>query len=136
MRKFTLILLFLLAVMAQAEPTMTLADVASFDSSHIGYAGSASPNFDAFKAELARGEKAAPLFEKLLKQGKPAAKIYSALGLYSLDKERGMAALESLRSDDTPLRTMSGCMMDETTVGKVATELLQNNGEAIGVYVR
>lgn len=136
MRKLMVILFSLLALLAQAETPLSLAEVSSFDNSHIGMAGSPSPNFAAFQSEVNRGDKAAPLFEKLLQEGKPAARIYAALGLYSLDRSRGLAALESLKSDPSKVRTTNGCMTDETTVGEAVTELLANDGEAITIYVR
>ncbi len=135
MRCFTLILMLFLSLGALAEASLSLAEVYSFDNSHIGAAGSPSPNYEAFKAELSRGKGAEANFQGLLKDGRPAAKIYAALGLYSLDKLRGVAALESLRDDSSPVRTMSGCMVDESTVGEVARELLANDGEAVGIYV-
>ena len=133
MRK--LILILFLAVVSHAETALTLANVESFDNSHIGYAGSPSPNYDAFRAEYQKGQKALPTFEKLVKEGKPAAKIYSAIGLYGLDKKRGLAALQSLKSDQAEVRTMNGCEQMDTTVGEVVKELLVDNGENLQYWV-
>lgn len=132
MRK--LILILFLAVIANADP-LTLANVESFDNSRIGYAGTPSPNYEAFRAEYAKGPKALPTFEKLLKEGKPAAKIYAAIGLYGLDNKRGLAALQSLKSDTTAVRTMNCCEQMDTTVGEVVSELLVDNGENLQYWL-
>lgn len=131
-RPFILVFTVLLAVWASAEPeSPTLAQVQRFDSSHIGYAGSASPNYEAFRAEVARGEAARPVFEEILEQGPPAARIYAAIGLYGLDKERGMAALEGLKSDRAAVTIMTGCMQWETTVAEVVTGLLADGAQGL-----
>jgi hypothetical protein len=97
-----------MSVFAHADSVLPLAEVNRVDSSAIGYAGSASPNYEAFKAELARGEAARPLFEKLIKEGTPAAKIYSAMGLYGLDQRQGRQALVALQNDKSKLELMTG----------------------------
>jgi hypothetical protein len=124
-----------LAALAEPAQQISLAEVGRFDSSLIGFGATPSPNFEAFQMARARGAEAAPLFEKLLKQGSPAARLYSAIGLYGLDRARGVAALESLRSDQARVETMEGCMMHETTVGGVAVELLAGGGEALRSYL-
>ena len=94
-----------------------------------------SQNYQAFRAEVERGEAAAPLFEELLKTGTPAAKLYSALGLYHLDRERGVKALQSLSGDTTKVSEMNGCMVDETTVGATAKMLLGDNEAVARAYL-
>ena len=136
MRHLALILMILLGSVAWAATDLPLAEVSRFDGSAIGYAGSPSPSYAAFAAELEKGAAARPLFEQTLKEGTPAARLYAALGLYSLDKERGTAALQSLCSDSSPLQTMHGCLMSDTTVGAMAAELLKNDGEAAQGYLR
>ena len=136
MPRLILILLLLLAVIANAQTTsLTLANVESFDNSNIGYAGTPSPNYEAFRAEYKKGQKALPIFEKLLKEGKPAARIYAAIGLYGLDKNRGQAALQSLKTDTTAVRTMNCCEQTDTTVGEVVTELLVDNGQNLHYWL-
>lgn len=134
----TRLMIFLLTAMClagHAETTLKLAEVARFDASAIGYAAAASPNYQAFRVELNRGEAARPLFEELLERGTPAAKLYSALGLYHLDRARGSLALEKLKGDKAPVSGMSGCMMEEATVGQMAAELLKDNGSATRAYL-
>lgn len=135
MKKLMILLFALMSFAAFGESQVKLAEVSRFDGRAIGYAGTASPNYEAFRAELARGEAAAPLFEELLKSGPPAAKLYAALGLYRLDQSRGVQALESLRNDTTPVSGMSGCLMEQSTVGKMAAELLKDNAAAAQSYL-
>lgn len=134
MRKL-MILMLVLSLGALAEPTLNLAKVTSFDSRATGYGGTESSNYKAFRSELERGAQAAPLFAELLANGSPEARLYSALGLYHLDKSRGVAALENLRTDSSPLRTLSGCLGFQSTVGATARGLLKNDGQAIAAYL-
>lgn len=111
-----------------------LARVSGFDTVATGFAGTKSDNYKTFEAELARGAKAAPVFEKALKEGTPAARLYAAVGLFKLDEGRGKAALESLRSDGARVWSTEGCDREETTVGAMATRLLKNAPQAMGAY--
>lgn len=131
-----LIVTLLLSVWASAGPELpALALVDRFDDSHIGYAGSASPNYDAFRAEYGRGNAARPVFEKILEKGTPAARIYAAIGLYGLDKTRGMEVLQEMKADKAPVTAMSGCMQWETTVGELVTELLADDAQGLRGYL-
>lgn len=125
----------LMMLMTMAWAALPLGQVQRFDNRAIGFAGGESPNYEAFRAELAKGAAARPQFERLIKEGSPAARIYSAIGLYSLDKAAGTKALQNLKADTAPLKTMNGCLMNDTTVGKTASELLANGGEEIQFYL-
>ncbi len=131
--KKSFVMVLMLVTMAWAAPS--LGQVGRFDNRAIGYAGGESPNYEAFRTELAKGASARPEFERLVKEGSPAARIYSAIGLYSLDKAAGTKALEGLKADSSPLKTMNGCLMNDTTVGKTAQGLLANGGEEIQFYL-
>lgn len=135
MRICILALLALMSLSAHAESTLKLSEVVRFDGRAVGYAATESQNYQAFRAEVERGEAAAPLFEELLKTGTPAAKLYSALGLYHLDRERGVKALQSLSGDTTKVSEMNGCMVDETTVGATAKMLLGDNEAVARAYL-
>ena len=135
MKRLWICLVALLTMAAHGESKLKLSDVARFDASAIGYAAAKSPNYEAFLAELSRGDAAIPEFEALLKDGTAAAKLYSAIGLYHFDKARGVAALETLRGDSTPVTGMAGCMMEQATVGSMAEELLKDDGIATRAYL-
>lgn len=135
MRHLIVILLATLGLAAQAEPTLKLAEVTRFDSSVIGYAASASPNYEAFRQALRQGEAAAPLFAELLKTGTPAAKLYSAIGLYHLDQKRGVQALQSLSDSSEPVSSLMGCLMNQSTVGETAKELLKDGQAGVRTYL-
>ncbi len=135
MKRLLIFLLTAMTLTVHAETQLKLAEVERFDASAIGYAAAASPNYKAFRAELNRGKAAVPLFEELLERGTPAAKLYSALGLYHFDKTRGVRALEGLKGDSAPVSGMSGCMMEQATVGEMAAELLKDGGSATRAYL-
>lgn len=128
--KRVLFVMLLLSSLCLGQQVLTLDKVTQFDDLATGVAGSKSGNYLAFEAEVERGDKAAPLFEELLKSGPPAARLYAAVGLWNLDKARGKAALESLTADTSEVDRMSGCMVMRTTVGATAKEILKD-GSAV-----
>lgn len=135
MRHLIVILFAALSLAAHAEPTLKLAEVSRFDTNAIGYAASASPNYEAFRRALGQGEAAAPLFAELLKTGTPAAKLYSAIALYHLDQKRGVQALESLSDSSETVSSLMGCLMNQSTVGEIAKGLLKDGQAGVRAYL-
>lgn len=129
-----ILVLFLLATGVQAAPSLELAQVTRFDGSHVGYAGSASPNYEAFRAVFNQGQQARAIFEKTLQDGTPAAKVYSAIGLYHIDPEAGIKALSALQGDSSDLESLNGCLALRTTVSELATEFLADR-RALTAYL-
>ncbi len=97
-----------------------MAEVKEFHGSSIGFGSAPSPYYYKFQAEAAKGEGAIPLLEQLVLDGTPAARLYAALALYSIDNDRGIDALESLKGDTSPLVTLFDCTRGGGTVGEFA----------------
>lgn len=125
--------LFALAIgsLAQSE----LATTTRFEAPAIGVAATKGAGYLAFQTELQRGAEAQPLFQDLLQHGTPAARLYAALGLYSLDRERGLQALQNLTSDASEVTSYNGCEAEVTTVGAVAKSFLGDDGATIRYYL-
>lgn len=109
-----------------AEP---LAEVKEFHGSSIGFGSAPSPYYYKFQAEAAKGESAVPLLEQLLLDGTPAARLYAALALYSIDNDRGVRALESLKGDPSHVVTLFDCTRGGSTVGELAAAALDAYGK-------
>lgn len=120
--KLLIALLFLMTLPTGAEPKFE--DVPALHTSAVGYAGTESEVYKSFRAVLNKGEKARPIFQRCLKSGTPAAKLYSAIGLYKLDPEEGKAALKSLADSEEKVPYMRGCIVSTQTVGELATNML------------
>lgn len=116
---------FLCLLLGASAQELSLAEVTRFDSRATGYAGVESVSFLAFKREVERGAEARALFNRLLREGPPAAQLYAAVGLYNLDTSEGTEALRSLLKNTSPVGTSEGCDVEETTVAAVAQRLLE-----------
>jgi hypothetical protein len=103
--------------------TLAKADTLAFGG--VGFVGTILPEtaaFDALSAQIERGDGDAlrPELERLLTKATPAGKLYAALLLARLDPEAGRATWQRLAGDRSPVRTFSGCVMGQTTVGEYA----------------
>ena len=97
----------------------------------VGYAGQKSDTYKVFATALKQGQRSKPLFQKCLKGGTPAAKLYGALGLYSLDPREGREALAQLRGDSNEVSMLKGCILERSTVGELAEKLLSKEKNSL-----
>lgn len=136
MKQIFVIVMALLALSAAvaAQGTAALGEAKRFESRAVGEGGTTSETWLAFKRELEKGAEARPVFERWLRQGSPAARLYSAIGLYKLQPLRGTEALRELLRDTSAVITVDGCEVEETTVDQVAKRLL-DRPEDIRGYV-
>ena len=124
MPNLRLIIIALLFATILPVSAQEFADVPALHTFAVGYGGTESKVYKSFRAVLDKGEKAKPIFRQCLKTGSPAAKLYSAIGLYKLDPKEGTTALKSLASSDEQVPVMQGCIVSTYTVGEVASDLL------------
>lgn len=122
-----LLILALLSLPALSQPTFT-----SLDARATGYGGGKSENYLAFERLLDQGPGARDQFEQLLKEGNGAGRLYAALGLWSLDPDRGRQAMTNLLQDREKVRLMVGCLGTEAEVREVANELLSDRPSMVG----
>ena len=128
MRNFLGTVLMILALLGLPAMAHTeFATVPALHASHVGYAGTESEIHKSFRAVLEKGDAAKPISQECLKSGTPAAKLYSAIGLYRLDVEEGKKALMSLVENQEPVPVMQGCIVSNETVGGVARDFLSGN---------
>lgn len=134
-RIFALLLTLLwLAAPATAHSDETLAQVTRFDTRATGGAGDESSSYLAFRHEVSKGEKALPLYYQLLIEGSPPARLYAAIGLYSLDVKEGKRALRVLWDDPSQVTITDGLGRQDTTVGLVAQRIFAEP-EYVGLYL-
>lgn len=131
MPKLKLIVIALLFATILPVSAQEFADVPALHTFAVGYAGTESKVYKSFRAVLDKGEEAKPIFRQCLKTGSPAAKLYSAIGLYKLDPQEGTTALKSLASSDEKVPVMQGCIVSTYTVGEVASDLLSPNPQLL-----
>jgi hypothetical protein len=123
-----LLLLILLAIPGGAQELISSTEL---HTSAVGFAGQKSPTFQSFENVLKQGESAETVFIKCLKDGTPAARLYGAIGLFSLDKEKGQKALQSLSGDHDTVTLFQGCIKSNHEVGELATALLKEDGRTV-----
>ena len=87
MPKIKMIILALVFATILPVSAQEFSDVPALHTFAVGYAGAESKVYQSFRAVLDKGEAARPIFRRCLKTGSPAAKLYSAIGLYKLDFE-------------------------------------------------
>ena len=119
--------------LSSATWSQELLSVKELHTFATGYAGSKSATYQIFEQELNKAEAARPVFEKCLKSGTPAAKLYGAMGLYSLDAAEGKEALKRLAKSEGKVKVLSGCILSEYKVSEVADELL-NSEDGLSVH--
>ena len=129
LRKFVFLFCFsLLFTGGSAEELLTTTEL------HVrstGYGGAESATYKVFAATLAKGESSRAVFEECLKDGPAAAKLYGAIGLYHLDPEAGRQALLNLRTDQSKVKLLQGCIMSEQRVGDLAAQLLSEDNNTL-----
>lgn len=134
-RIFALLLILLwLATQATAQNTTALAQVTQFDARSSAESGSESASYMAFRHEVSKREKALPLYYQLLIEGSPAARLYAAIGLYSVDVKEGKRALRVLWDDPSRVTISDGLGRQDTTVGLVAQRIFAEP-EYVGLYL-
>jgi hypothetical protein len=128
----TLILLLGLFFMTAAS-AQELVNSPALHVRATGYAGSKSATYLVFEKALQQGAESRPLYLKCLAEGTPAAKLYGALGLYALNRADGQEALRWLSKDDSKVPFMSGCLLSEEQVSRLAEELLSDEPNTLSV---
>lgn len=123
MRVFLLVLLLAGAAVA-AEP-----DFPTFDSSAV--AGKTSWVYKGFEKMLQQGEASREQFWQMVREGKPAARLYGAVGLWHLNPIDGKAALEELVDDEDNVICRSGAFSYRKSVGWAARQLLDDKPDGI-----
>jgi hypothetical protein len=62
-------------------------------------------------------------FERIYSSGNPQAMSYALAGMRKLDRKRYSELIASARTSDAPVHTMSGCIMTNEKLRKIADEL-------------
>lgn len=116
-----------------ADPELTTAEAidiiqtsAWIDDMAVGFAVVTTERYRAF-ARLYRAGKAVERQLRSLIQDKattPAGKIYAAIVLRRVDKDRTAELLEELSASQEKVRILSGCMMQEYMMSDVVKRLL------------
>ena len=128
MKNLLIAVILLVACPTYAEELKTVGEL---HTSAVYYEAVESPVFKAFKAEVQKGVKALPTFQACLQDGSPAAKVYGALGIWSVDEKKGRAAMTNLLGDMDKLSLLNGCLKRLTTVDAVAKDLLDNSDDTL-----
>ena len=126
MLKQSILLVLFIVTLTLTAVAQDFSQIPALHARATGIAGEESSNYKVFAKTLEQGARSKPLYLQALKSGTPAAKIYAALGLWTLDREQGKLALEQLVDDKEPLVLLSGCCSETITVGQVAKDLLSN----------
>jgi hypothetical protein len=90
----------------------------------VGFAGTTSQEELAFKSILVLpSDTAKQRFERLYSSGNPQAMSYALAGMRKLDRKRYAELIVSARTSDVTVHTMSGCIMTNEKLRKIADEL-------------
>lgn len=109
------------------DHVITLVNAQRLDSAAIGYAAVKSPTYEAFEQTMAAGKSLYPQLQSIYPTATPVGKLYLAQVIQAVNPTAGQQLLQELVADSTPIQSMSGCSMMETTVSDVAKELLGSN---------
>lgn len=90
----------------------------------VGDGGDKPYEFSCYKLLLLNGKDHWSDFEKMLKTGTPAGRVYAAVLLYKTDKPKALPLIEPLLKDTTSLPMQSGCLILDTTIQKEVENLL------------
>jgi hypothetical protein len=103
-------------------PPLEVAKVFAFGG--VGFAGTTSQEELAFKSILLLpSDTATQRFERLYSSGNPQAMSYALAGMRKLDRKRYAELIASARTSDATVHTMSGCIMTNEKLRKIADEL-------------
>ena len=90
----------------------------------VGFAGTTSQEELAFKSILVLpSDTAKQRLERLYSSGNPQAMSYALAGMRKLDRKRYAELIASARTSDATVHTMSGCIMTNEKLRKIADEL-------------
>ena len=90
----------------------------------VGFAGTTSQEELAFKSILVLpSDTAKQRFERLYSSGNPQAMSYALAGMRKLDRKRYAELIVSARTSNATVHTMSGCIMTNEKLRKIADEL-------------
>jgi hypothetical protein len=102
-----------------AQETLEFANVFAF-----GFAGTTSREELAFTSILVlRSHSAKQRLERLYLSGNPQAMSYALAGMRKLDRKRYAELIARARTSDATVHTMSGCVMTNEKLRKIADEL-------------
>jgi hypothetical protein len=105
-----------------AQETLEVARVFAFGG--IGFAGTTSQEELAFRSILILpSDTAKQRLERLYLSGNPQAMSYALAGMRKLDRKRCAELIASARTSDATVHTMSGCIMTNEKLRKIADEL-------------
>jgi hypothetical protein len=89
-----------------------------------GFAGRISEGEKDFNYIMALpAAQAVTAFELVLSNGNPQARAYALEGLHKLDQTRFTRAQTNIKGSGAKVRTMSGCIVEEKLLRKLATEI-------------
>lgn len=92
----------------------------------VGYAGAKSEGESDFRIVFSQPLVVAlPQFEELYAAGNPQGRSYALVALRKLAPERFAQIAKSLQGSLEGVRTMSGCIVNDQTVSKVADEIAE-----------
>ena len=110
------------ADIARSQETLEAAKMFSFGG--IGFAGTTSQEELALKSILVlSSDTAKQRLERLYSSGNPQAMSYALAGMRKLDRKRYAELIVSARTSDATVHTMSGCIMTNEELRKIADEL-------------
>lgn len=111
---------------AKPDPAEKAADVLhqaqQFTIGGVGFAGTISSAETALRA-LLKTPDAVTECKKLVSDATPAGKLYGLLGLKLKDPKAFEEAFPAFKDSKTAVSTAAGCMLYETTLGKLATDI-------------
>jgi hypothetical protein len=105
-------------------PTHNLADATIFALGPTGYGGKTSQEELQFQAMFVLDrESAKKELERLYSSNNPQAMSYALVGMRKLDKNRYSELLVSARTSHLIVTTMSGCLVEDVKLSKLANDL-------------
>ena len=110
------------ADIARMQETLEVANM--FSLGGVGFSGTSSQEELAFKSILVLpSDTAKQRLERLYSSGNPQAMSYALAGMRKLDPKRYAELIASARTSDATVHTMSGCIMTNEKLRKIADEL-------------
>ncbi|MEO0858598.1 MAG: hypothetical protein AAFY55_17270 [Bacteroidota bacterium] len=95
-----------------------LLNTRTFASSHVGFAGMPSEQYEAFNTLLRRPD-APEVFRALLRRAYPAGQLYALSGLYLTDRTAFDSVVGDYEASQDSVSTQMGCVGDLTPVAEI-----------------
>ncbi len=90
-----------------------------------GDSNQASPDWLVFEKFLKFGKLASDHIDRLLKEASPAGKLYAAILLKQLDRNKADQALASMESSKEAVFYFKGCAKSQTSLGELAKRIIK-----------